>query len=205
MKRFSKSHWALAAGVTALLIANGALAKQASPGAPEQLIDATVISAVREWLANPVVEISVKGQNKRNQNLSQADIDAADKEWRTEREAEDQPIIAAVLTNPLSGYLTQIQARSGGLYSEIFVMDAHGLNVGQSAITSDFWQGDEAKFQKTYPQGATAVFIDEAEYNEAADNWRSQLNMTLADSAGVPMGAVTIEINLTELARRKGL
>jgi len=205
MKRFSKSHWALAAGVTALLIANGALAKQASPGAPEQLIDATVISAVREWLANPVVEISVKGQNKRNQNLSQADIDAVDKEWRTEREAEDQPIIAAVLTNPLSGYLTQIQARSGGLYSEIFVMDAHGLNVGQSAITSDFWQGDEAKFQKTYPQGATAVFIDEAEYNEAADNWRSQLNMTLADSAGVPMGAVTIEINLTELARRKGL
>jgi hypothetical protein len=205
MKRFSKSHWALAAGVTALLIANGALAKQASPGAPEQLIDATVISAVREWLANPVVEISVKGQNKRNQNLSQVDIDAADKEWRTEREAEDQPIIAAVLTNPLSGYLTQIQARSGGLYSEIFVMDAHGLNVGQSAITSDFWQGDEAKFQKTYPQGATAVFIDEAEYNEAADNWRSQLNMTLADSAGVPMGAVTIEINLTELARRKGL
>jgi hypothetical protein len=205
MKRFSKSHWALAAGVTALLIANGTLAKQASPGAPEQLIDATVISAVREWLANPVVEISVKGQNKRNQNLSQADIDAADKEWRTEREAEDQPIVAAVLTNPLSGYLTQIQARSGGLYSEIFVMDAHGLNVGQSAITSDFWQGDEAKFQKTYPQGATAVFIDEAEYNEAADNWRSQLNMTLADSAGVPMGAVTIEINLTELARRKGL
>ncbi|WP_085588807.1 hypothetical protein [Thalassospira sp. MCCC 1A01428] len=205
MKRFSKSHWALAAGATALLIANGALAKQASPGAPEQLIDATVISAVREWLTNPVVEISVKGQNKRNQNLSQVDIDAADKEWRTEREAEDQPIIAAVLTNPLSGYLTQIQARSGGLYSEIFVMDAHGLNVGQSAITSDFWQGDEAKFQKTYPQGATAVFIDEAEYNEAADNWRSQLNMTLADSAGVPMGAVTIEINLTELARRKGL
>ncbi|OSQ44835.1 hypothetical protein THS27_05785 [Thalassospira sp. MCCC 1A01428] len=195
----------MAAGATALLIANGALAKQASPGAPEQLIDATVISAVREWLTNPVVEISVKGQNKRNQNLSQVDIDAADKEWRTEREAEDQPIIAAVLTNPLSGYLTQIQARSGGLYSEIFVMDAHGLNVGQSAITSDFWQGDEAKFQKTYPQGATAVFIDEAEYNEAADNWRSQLNMTLADSAGVPMGAVTIEINLTELARRKGL
>ena len=192
-------------GLAALLFASGAWAKQPLPASPKELIDAEVISEARTWLVNPVVEISVKGQNARNATLSQTQIDAADKEWRAERESDDQPIIAAVLNNPLSGYLTQIQARSGGLYSEIFVMDAKGLNVGQSSITSDFWQGDEAKFQKTYPDGVSAVFIDEAEYNEQADNWRAQLNMTVSDSTGTPIGAVTVEINLTELARRKGL
>ncbi|OSQ37259.1 hypothetical protein TMES_15240 [Thalassospira mesophila] len=193
------------AGLALVGMTGGGVAKQAAPAAANSLIDKAVIASVHDWLANPVVEISVLGQNRRNANLSQADIDAADKEWRTERDSDDQPRVAAVLTNPLSNYLTQIQAQSGGLFSEIFVMDAHGLNVGQSAITSDFWQGDEAKFQKTYLVGADAVFIDEAEYNESADNWRSQLSMTLIDAARKPIGAVTIEVNLTELARRKGL
>ncbi|OKH86995.1 hypothetical protein [Thalassospira sp. TSL5-1] len=205
MKRSGSRFAAFVVGVAALSFTAGAWAQQQLPAGPKELIDAGVIAEVRNWLVNPVVEISVKGQNVRNANLSQAQIDAADKEWRAERESDDQPTIAAVLNNPLSGYLTQIQARSGGLYSEIFVTDAQGLNVGQSSITSDFWQGDEAKFQKTYPQGASAVFIDEAEYNEQADNWRAQLNMTVSDSTGEPIGAVTVEINLTELARRKGL
>lgn len=206
MRRFHKFQWVIiAAGFSSLMMPGMASAEQAAPAAPDKLIDVQVIEGAREWLTNPVVEISVNAQNRHNRNMSQADIDTADKAWRAERDADDQPLVAAVMTNPLSGYLTQIQARSVGLYSEIFVMDAKGLNVGQSSITSDFWQGDEAKFQKTYPLGAAAVFIDEAEYNEDTDNWRSQLNMTLSDGTGKPIGAVTVEINLTELARRKGL
>ena len=136
--------------------------------------------------------------------MTQDQIDAADNQWKAEREAEDQPLVAAILTNPLSSYLTQVQARSGGLYAEIFVMDAIGLNVGQSSITSDFWQGDEAKYQNTFPKGPNAVFIDAAEYNEETDSWRSQLNMTMNDENRQPIGAVTIEVNLNELARRGG-
>jgi hypothetical protein len=157
------------------------------------------------WLANPVVELSISSQNRLRKGMTQDQIDAADKQWVAEREAEDQPLVAAILTNPLSSYLTQIQARSGGLFAEIFVMDAVGLNVGQSSITSDFWQGDEAKFKNTFPNGANAVFIDEAEYNEESDTWRSQLNMTMSDQQGAPIGAVTIEVNLNELARRQQL
>ena len=84
-------------------------------------------------------------------------------------------------------------------------MDDKGLNVGQSSITSDYWQGDEGKFQKTYPEGADAVFIDEAELNEDTKTWRAQVNLTVVDEAKKPIGAVTVEVNLTELARRKGL
>ncbi|MFV1850249.1 MAG: hypothetical protein ACMZ66_06025 [Thalassospira sp.] len=177
------------------------MAKAELPGDPNTLITDAVIRDIREWLANPVVELSINSQNRLRKDMTQAEIDAADQQWRAEREADDQPLVAAILTNPLSSYLTQIQARSGGLFAEIFVMDAVGLNVGQSSITSDFWQGDEGKFQNTYPNGPDAVFIDEAEYNEDSDTWRSQLNMTMSNAQRQPIGAVTIEVNLNELAR----
>lgn len=190
-------------GMLAALVATpgAVMAKAELPGDPNTLITDAVIRDIREWLANPVVELSINSQNRLRKDMTQAEIDAADQQWRAEREADDQPLVAAILTNPLSSYLTQIQARSGGLFAEIFVMDAVGLNVGQSSITSDFWQGDEGKFQNTYPNGPDAVFIDEAEYNEDSDTWRSQLNMTMSNAQRQPIGAVTIEVNLNELAR----
>lgn len=190
----------LAAGV--LCTPQLSFAKSELPGDPSVLITDKFIQGAREWLANPVVPLSINSQNRQRQGLTQENIDAADKQWLEEREAEDQPLVAAILTNPLSSYLTQVQARSGGLFAEIFVMDAVGLNVGQSSITSDFWQGDEAKFQNTFPNGPEAVFIDEAEYNEDSDTWRSQLSMTMSNEDRQPIGAVTIEVNLNELARR---
>ena len=203
----SKSGVALAGMLAAITFAlpHAAFAKAELPGDPNALITDELIQDIREWLANPVVSLSITSQNKLRKDMTQDEIDAADQQWRAEREAEDQPLVAAILTNPLSSYLTQIQARSGGLFAEIFVMDSVGLNVGQSSITSDFWQGDEAKFQNTFPNGPDAVFIDEAEYNEGSDSWRTQLNMTMSNSDRQPIGAVTVEVNLNELARRRGL
>ncbi len=168
-----------------------------------ELIDDVLVSEAKNWLSAPVVEIALGAQNRRYRGLDQAEIDRLDRQWRNEREAENQPLIAATLNNPLSTYLTQIQALSGGLYTEIFVVDSNGLNAGQSSITSDFWQGDEAKFQKTYEVSADAIFIDEPEQHEGTRTWRAQLNFTLVDRSGNSHGAATVEINLTELERRR--
>ena len=175
----------------------------AQPPAPStDLINKAVMGELYKYFDTPVLKISVLAQNKKHADIDQAMIDSLDKQWREERKKEDQPLIASTLTNPLSSYLTQIQAASLGLYTEIFVMDFKGLNVGQSAISSDYWQGDEAKFQKTYPKGVGAFFIDEPEYDEDRKIWRVQLNATVSDSKETPIGAITVEFNLTELARR---
>ena len=170
---------------------------------PKALMTPEFISSVREWLANPIVNLSIHTQNDLRGALPQDEIDALDKQWRAERESEDKPLISATLSAPLSIYLLRVQAMSTGLFTETFVMDANGLNVGQSAITGDYWQGDEAKFQKTFPIAADAVFIDEAEWDEERKIWRAQLNMTIADDkTSKAIGAATIEVNLTELQRR---
>ena len=172
---------------------------------PVSLVDAAAIAQLRSFLSDRVVSISIGAQNREYAGIGQTEIDALDKQWREEREDPDQPLIAETLNSPLSIYLTQIQAQSIGLYSEIFVMDARGLNVGQSAITSDYWQGDEAKYQQTFLIGPDAVFIDEPEFNDDTGTWRIQASMTIADAAARPVGAATVEFNLTELARRAAL
>ena len=192
----------------ALLLAVGNLsviasAQELSP--PKSLINSNVIKDIKSWLNNPVVDISINSQNKKYSTLTNAQILTFDKQWRAERKNDDQPLIAAILSSPLSNYLTQIQAASGGLLTEIFVMDAKGLNVGQSAITSDFWQGDEAKFQKTFGLGKDQIFVDDPEFHKESGTWRVQVNLTLSNNQNQPVGAITVEYNLTELNRRNNL
>jgi len=189
----------------AVLVTTGSMtpALQAAEKIDSSVISKSVIADVRKWLARPVVFISIQAQNQKHSGLAQSEIISLDKQWRRERKESDQPLIAATLSNPLSSYLTQIQSASGGLFTEIFVMDQKGLNVGQSSVTSDYWQGDEGKFKKTFPISADAVFVDEAEFHKKSKTWRAQLNLTIS-KGGRGIGAATVEMNLTELARRLG-
>lgn len=173
---------------------------------PEKsLLDSGVIQDIQNFIQEDIVVMAILNQNSKYKNLDNQAVLDLDKKWRAERKSEDQPLIAATLANPLSSYLTRIQAHSIGLYSEMFVMDMHGLNVGQSNITSDYWQGDEAKFKKTYGSGTKRVFIDEPEFDDGLNIWRVQVNMAISDPATSQLvGAVTVELNLTELERRKG-
>jgi hypothetical protein len=178
-------------------------AKPAGPD-PLKLITPAVIADVKKLLGQPVTVISIGASNDAHGKIDQAGIDSLDKEWKAETKAEKQPLIAEMLSSPLSNYLLYLQAQSAGLYTEMFVMDDKGLNVGQSSVTSDYWQGDEGKYQKTFQVGPDAIFIDEAEFNDGDKTWRAQLNFTLVDpQSGKPIGAATIEMNLTELERRQ--
>lgn len=195
-------------GLTKSILAAVAVSAMVSPVSAQtakpninSLITPSVIEDMREWIETDIVRISIGAQNARLQKLPQDQIDALDTQWREERESDDKPLIAATLSNPLSVYLTRLQGKSLGLYAEIFVMDQNGLNVGQSSITGDFWQGDEAKFQKTYDVSGDALFVDEPEWDEDNKIWRGQVSFTVTDE-GNSIGAVTMEVNLTELERR---
>ena len=162
----------------------------------KQLVD----EQIREWIKSDVVISTVKAQNKTSESLDQAAIDALDKKWRAEVKGDNKTFINSVLENPLSAYLKEVKEGSQGLYSEIFVMDMKGLNVGQSDVTSDYWQGDEGKWQKTYGVGPDAILIDDVEFDDSSQTYQSQVSLTIVDPATkAPIGAVTIGINVEAL------
>ncbi len=206
----------LAAGLTGVGAAAGQTVSSTASAPPPSppstslapstdLITPADIAEMRGWLQVPVTVLTLRDLNTEQSDLDARAIEALDQRWRAERaQVGDRPLIAELMARPLSNYLIRRQAMSGGLYTEIFVMSRQGLNAGQSSITSDYWQGDEAKFQKTYPVGPDAVFVDAPEFHAESGTWRAQVNLALADpDSGRALGAVTVEVNLTELARRR--
>jgi hypothetical protein len=153
---------------------------------------------IKSWLNDPAVISAIKAQNEKNAALDEAAIDTLDKQWRAEAKAGGGDLVNGVLANALSKFLTEKKNASDKAISEVFVMDNKGLNVGQSDVTSDYMQGDEAKWQKTFGTGGEAVFIDDVEFDESSQTFQSQVSATIMDG-GQAIGAITIGLNVESL------
>ncbi len=186
----------LAAGTFVMLIA-AALATPVLADSHETKIMAYVESDVRGWLMSEEIINAVDQQNIDHLGMTENDISKLDRRWRTEKLRGGGTLIDSRMKNDLSAFLRGIKAASGGVITEIFVMDNLGLNVGQTDGTGDYMQGDEAKWQKTYPVSAYAVFIDAVE--EDGGKNVSQTSLTVARDNSARLGAITIGINVDAL------
>ena len=150
----------------------------------------------QDWVTSPAIIQALRAQNAETAGLTQADIDALDQDWRAQVGQVDQPLITAVTSRDASLHLRQNVDAAQGRITEVFVMDARGLNVATSAVTSDYWQGDEAKFTQTYPMGAGAMHVSEVEYDESTQTYQAQVSLSIADpQSGEVIGAVTFGVN----------
>ena len=156
-----------------------------------------VTENIAPWLSEKVVIEAIQAQNEKHASLSEDKIKELDKKWRAEIDASDKPLIESVLKNKLSEYLSQKKADAQGMITEVFVMDNKGLNVGQSDITSDYWQGDEAKWKKSFGAGPDAVFVDDVEQDESTQQLQVQVSVAIKDpETGDAIGAITIGIDV---------
>ncbi len=153
---------------------------------------------IQPWLGDAAIVDAIKAQNAKHASLSAADIDKMDKDWRAQAKAGGGPLIDSLLGNALSKFLKGKKDASNEIFTEIFVMDNKGLNVGQSDVTSDYMQGDEGKWKKTYGVGPGAVFIDEVEFDDSTQTFQSQLSATIVDG-GKAIGAITFGLNVEKL------
>ncbi|MEL7097593.1 MAG: hypothetical protein AAGM84_02075 [Pseudomonadota bacterium] len=176
-----------------LATALGAGAALADPGAA--MSDYAAAQSA-DWLISDTLVAAIRAQNAATAGYDQDRIDALDSTWRAEVGTDGSALIDSVLGNDASALLSAGVAASGGVITEVFVMDARGLNVASSGVTSDYWQGDEAKFQQTFPVGAGAVHVSDVEFDESTQTYQGQVSMTLTDpETGAPIGAVTFGLN----------
>ncbi|PIZ30176.1 MAG: hypothetical protein COY40_05195 [Alphaproteobacteria bacterium CG_4_10_14_0_8_um_filter_53_9] len=182
-----KKTFAIAAALTALA--------SYSHAADLDAVEARVRDDLKSKIVTDKIIAAIKAQNEANASLSEADVKALDDKWQ----GGDQAMIDAKLGSDVSQDLKKMVEGSAGFYGEIFLMDNKGLNVAQSDKTSDYWQGDEAKWQKTYLKGAGALFVDDVEFDESSQSFTTQVNAAIADPAtGEVIGAVTFGVNVEE-------
>lgn len=182
--------------VAALMLTGSAIAQDNEFTEP---LTALAQGEIKQIAADPVLVAAIAAQNAISAGYDQAKIDALDQQWRAEVDAPAKPLIDATLANAASAYLAKVQEESAGRYTEIFATDAKGLNVAQSTVTSDYWQGDEDKFTQTYPVGADAVFLGEVEEDESTQTFQSQVSVTVVDASGAPIGSITFGVDLSTL------
>lgn len=186
-------------------VAVGALLVMASTGLAaaneyQAKLEALVKDKLTAIAAEPAVIAAVKAQNTAHEGFDAAKIDSLDKAWREEVGKGGGELTKGLLGNDLSKHLMSLRDASGGLYAEMFVMDNKGLNVGASNMTSDYMQGDEAKWQKTFGVGPEAVLIDDVEQDESSGAFVAQVSVPVNDpETKHPIGAMTVSVDVEKL------
>ena len=163
---------------------------------PDAAMQSFFETHIQPWSGDAVLTGAIAAQNARTGGFGASEIATLDETWRAEVGTGSSELVDSVLMNAAADFLRAQVEASGGMLTEVFIMDSHGLNVAASAPTSDYWQGDEAKFQKTYDVGPTAVHFSEIEFDESSQTYQAQISMTLTDPAtGEAIGAMTVGID----------
>ncbi|TCO70456.1 hypothetical protein [Rhodovulum euryhalinum] len=171
-------------------------ASGANAGDYDTQMAAYLESSVRSWATSPVIIDAVLAGNAQNGGYDQAKIDELDTAWRAQVGSGSAPLIEPVITGPVADYLREQMAATGGQITEIILMDAKGLNVAASDVTSDYWQGDEEKHSMTFVVGPDAVHFGEIEFDESSQRYQAQISFTITDPAsGAPIGAMTVGVD----------
>lgn len=155
------------------------------------------VPMLQQQIVNDLVLAAIRDSNRARTGIQQDAIDELEAQWQSELDSGEYDLIQSVVETSLGDHLRSVIDGSDGLVLEINVMDASGLSVGQSGPNSDIWQGEEAKYQKTYLIGPDAVFVDEVEEDGSTQAFLSQANFTIADPAsGEAIGAVSVGVDV---------
>lgn len=137
--------------------------------------------------AEPVLR-AVREANERP-DRALAELQELDVRWRA---ARDPAFFAPYLESECAVYLQSVTADHPRI-PEVFVMDDVGGLVASSAKTSDYWQGDEAKWQQSFNKGKGQLFVDEIAYDESTREYVVQISLPIFDD-GKTIGAMTASV-----------
>ena len=144
--------------------------------------------------SNPVFAKETAVQNAKKVSLDE--IKRIDKEW-TEAE-EELPIQAEKCNNACAKEIKKTVEVNSAIV-EAFVMDNQGAIGGENALTSDYWQGDEDKWTKSFNGGKGGVDVGDEKFDKSANTTLQQVSLPILDDQGTVIGAVTFGISVERL------
>jgi hypothetical protein len=165
----------------------------------EKDIEELVTSEMKIWANKDIIVNAIKSQNDKNKDISIADMKILDNKWTGEKRMLKRPLAIKVLSTELSGFLKTIQDESDGLYTEIIVMDNKGMNVGQSVMSQNYWQGDQPKWEKIFPTKSYSTYISDLHFDDNTELFQVEVSFLLM-SDEEPIGVVYAGIDVERLA-----
>ena len=138
----------------------------------------------------------VEAQNRKG--VSPARIRELDQAWIAEKGISS--FMRSLLDSPCSARLKQLTADLPFIL-EAFIMDNQGALAGLTSKTSDYWQGDEAKFTESFKAGEGAVHLGQLEYDRSVGATVVQISVPVVQG-GRAIGAITFGVSVDAWERR---
>jgi len=155
--------------------------------APQNVVD-LANSQLAALGADAEIVKAVKAQNAEGKTLK--DIKKVDGKWIDDMAAggATPALMTALMSNDCAKHLNELMGQHPYI-TEIFVTDNQGANVCQTGETSDYWQGDEAKFQEVFNKGV--LVADPKEGN-------CQVSVPVVDGQ-THVGTMTIGVDIAQV------
>lgn len=133
-----------------------------------------------------------------------------DSQWQALAPYAPSQLANQLLTLPASQQLAHWQAGTNGLVSEVFLMNDTGSITALSQLTSDYWQGDEAKFQALLNLPPGSLVVSPMYFDDSSKRFQVTVSQAVvADESGRFIGAIAIGLDVEKalqgyLARQTG-
>jgi len=182
---------AIALAMVGTLCLVGSHLAVADEKAPQKVIDLT--PTLVKIGTDPIIVQATVAANAKGKTLEQ--IKEMDQRWQATPGLAD--FMSALMESECGQHLRQL-LQSEPYYAEIFVMDNQGANVCMTDKTSDYWQGDEAKFTESFKGGAGAVHISDVKFDDSTQAYLVQVSVPVKNGDKV-VGAITLGINVDRI------
>lgn len=146
------------------------------------------VPLARSVASDPEVLQALRGKNASGESL--AEIRRKDADWTANAQ---HPLRRRLSSGPCAQRLRDL-TQAEPMVTEVILMDARGANVCISRETSDYWQGDEEKFQKPYQEGHD-IFMGEAAFDQSTGVYALQISALVWDG-DAKAGALTLSLRV---------
>jgi hypothetical protein len=171
-----------------------ALTAQSQSAGTVQKLLTDEAARLQAWGNDPAIVAAVKAQNAKR--VTAAQVKSLDEQWSA---GKAETLVKQVTTGACADHLRKLVTGNAG-YGETFLMDNQGALVCATAKTTDYWQGDEAKWQRAFSDGKGEVFIDRPKFDDSSSQRLAQISLPVLDN-GAAIGAITIGISVDKLQK----
>jgi hypothetical protein len=172
-----------------------AMGVSAEPQEPTDLLQAFIRlrgPLIEAIAARPKIIAAVAEQNALNRSLEE--IQQIDADWQSQKELT--PFKESLEANPAGQILRSFVTRATKMYAEALLTDNQGALVAAYPAPSDYWQGDEEKFQVPWSSGQ--LHVGRIRFDESTQVYASPVSVLVFDDAGSQIGVLVMGVRLSK-------
>lgn len=128
-----------------------------------------------------------------------------DAQWQALAPQHFSDMARRVADQPASIAMAQWQQGRDSLVTEIMLTNSIGTLVAMSRLTSDFWQGDEPKFEHHISAENRDMFVSPIRYDASTARFQVTVSMpVIVDGQWLPAGVLAIGLDVEQALKGAG-